>query len=138
MPDVLSKTSRINNGFRTKGPLPYQLSLSWGCGATLISSKYAITAAHCLPEYPHSMNDAVLNSTYEVIAGAYKKYGNGERRRIKSITKPFDAEYFDLPLPDFVILELEYPFDLIKGMIWISVWSWNNSEFYFIIHFYRK
>ena len=122
MPDVFKKTSRIENGFRTKGPLPFQLRLSWkGCGATLISSKYAITAAHCLPEYPNSMNDggdAVLNSRYEVVAGAYKKYDNGdERRRIKSITKPFDAEYWKVPLPDFVILELEYPFDLIKGMI---------------------
>lgn len=123
MPDVLRKTSRnqnglrILNGFRTTGPLPYQLRLSSGCGATLISSKYAITAAHCLPKFPRSMNEAVLNPKYEVVAGAYKKYDYGERRMIKSITKPFDAEYWNVHLPDFVILELEYPFDLIRGMI---------------------
>ena len=121
MPDVLTKTSRIENGFRTMGPLPYQLRMDVGkrrkCGATLISSKYAITAAHCLPRWPSSMNEAILNSNYEVVAGAYKQNDNGERRRIKNITKPFDAEFWHVPLPDFVILELEYPFDLIKGMI---------------------
>ena len=121
MPDVLTKTSRIENGFRTMGPLPYQLRMDWfgfrNCGATLISSKYAITAAHCLPRWPRSMNEAVLNSEYEVVAGAYKQNDNGERRRIKNFTKPFDAEFWHVPLPDFVILELEYPFDLIKGMI---------------------
>ena len=121
MPDVLTKTSRIENGFRTMGPLPYQLRMDVGkrrnCGATLISSKYAITAAHCLPRWPSSMNEAILNSNYEVVAGAYKENDKGERRRIKSFTKPFDAEFWHVPLPDFVILELEYPFDLIKGMI---------------------
>ena len=60
MPDRTLKISR-NNGFRILDnggirldrPLPYQLKLNeYGsemqfCGATLISSKHAVTAAHC-------------------------------------------------------------------------------------------
>ena len=100
------------------GPLPYQLRIDWfgsvfgfhHCGATLISSKYAITAGHCLPRFKNV-------AEYEIVAGAYTKTERGQRRRIKSITKPYDAAYWYWPLPDLVILELETPFDLMKGMI---------------------
>ena len=44
-PSIFQQHARIVNGFDTKGPLPYQLILhhrTTKCGATLISSKYAI------------------------------------------------------------------------------------------------
>ena len=122
MPDILRKTTRIENGFQTEGPLPYQLRLDYRgyryCGATLISSKYAITAGHCLLRQTIFGFLVPLDVTkFEVVAGAYTKTELGQRRRIKSITKPYDAAYWYWPLPDFVILELETPFDLMKGMI---------------------
>ena len=85
MPDVLRKTSRIENGFRTMGPLPYQLRLDvakrrW-CGATLISSKYAITAGHCLLRRSFFGNLVPADVTkFEVVAGAYTKTELGQRR----------------------------------------------------------
>ena len=122
MPDILKKTTRIENGFQTEGPLPYQLRLVYQgyhyCGSTLISSKYAITAGHCLLRRSFFGNLVPADVTkFEVVAGAYTKTELGQRRRIKSITKPYDAAYWYWPLPDFVILELETPFDLMKGMI---------------------
>ena len=48
MPPIFNIVGRVRNGFDTKRPLPYQLKRSpGGCGATLISSKFAITANHC-------------------------------------------------------------------------------------------
>ena len=49
---------RTINGFKTEGPLSYQLRMYYYgepfyCGATLISSKYAITAYHCIVSRYH-------------------------------------------------------------------------------------
>mgnify|MGYP001195488268 CR=1 FL=1 len=48
---------RSIGGFKTNDPLSYQLRMDYDgrfgrCGATLISSKYAITAYHCIVGYP--------------------------------------------------------------------------------------
>ena len=71
-------TDRIINGFATEGPLPYQLRLDtifgFKCGATLISSKYAITAKHCVFENWFE-DDARPNfDRLEVVAGAYNVF----------------------------------------------------------------
>ena len=49
---------RSIGGFKTNDPLSYQLRMDYDgrfgwCGATLISSKYAITAYHCIVGYPY-------------------------------------------------------------------------------------
>ena len=48
---------RSIGGFKTNDPLSYQLRMDYDgrfgwCGASLISSKYAITAYHCIVGYP--------------------------------------------------------------------------------------
>ena len=55
-PEGERQSGRIVKGFDTKKPLPYQLSMQLGqevpgfehfCSATLITSKFAISALHC-------------------------------------------------------------------------------------------
>ena len=56
-----SKFNKVINGFQTKEPLPYQLYLiakfigmgyakTFECGATLITTKLALSAHHCFEE----------------------------------------------------------------------------------------
>ena len=66
------ETNRIVGGFDTKGLLPYQLELKtrnefyiYGCGGILISSRFGITADHCIDDTKY-LKDAI------VWAGAYK------------------------------------------------------------------
>ena len=66
------ETTRIVGGFDTKGPLPYQLALkteddfyTYKCGGILISSRFGITADHCIDNTKY-LKDAI------VWAGAYK------------------------------------------------------------------
>ena len=71
--DIGKKFLRIVNGFDTEGPLPYQLRLkarvsAWrvlNCGGILISSRFGITADHCI-DNTKFLKDAI------VWAGAYK------------------------------------------------------------------
>ena len=67
--------NRIVGGFETGKPLPYQLALRTpkigvfeksGCGGILISSKFGITADHCIDYTPSHFK---ITAVY---AGAYK------------------------------------------------------------------
>ena len=69
---LCSDKTRIVGGFDTKGPLPYQLALEtrddfyiYGCGGILISSRFGVTADHCI-DNTKFLKDAI------VWAGAYK------------------------------------------------------------------
>ena len=78
------ETSRIVGGFDTKGALPYQLELKtrddfyiYGCGGILISSRFGITADHCIDDTKY-LKDAI------VWAGAYKDPNGGSVRHSSS------------------------------------------------------
>ena len=114
-------------------PLPYQLQLVYNghhkCGATLISSKHAITAGHCFWDNFGNFRDI---AKFLVRSGAFYINEEGhETRRIKNILSPFPGRtdsrhilnYPYLPNPkrgegvDLYILELESPFTLIKNLV---------------------
>ena len=69
---------RIVNGFDTEKALPFQLSImvdaglfkkSHICGATLLTSKYAISALHCFIFYKEVKN----LKDFRIIAGRYNQ-----------------------------------------------------------------
>ena len=79
MPAIFNTETRIVNGFDTRKALPYQLGIryhilgdrAYGCGGILISSKFGITADHCVDVTEFMVNDVT------VFAGAYKWEGDG-------------------------------------------------------------
>ena len=92
---------RIVNGFDTEKALPYQLSIlvvankykkSHICGATLLTSKYAISALHCFIYYKQLKDLKDLR----IVAGRYNQkrfitnYGEKVSKKFKraSISKP--------------------------------------------------
>ncbi|XP_027055006.1 chymotrypsinogen B-like [Pocillopora verrucosa] len=77
--------SRIVGGTTAvHGSWPWQLSLRYSgghiCGASLISEEYAITAAHCV-------NHDSRPSSYKIVAGAHKRYGDGVEYQVSRIFK---------------------------------------------------
>ena len=131
MPDKILKNYRPksrNNGFRILDggglsldrPLPYQLKVDYNghrlCGATLISSKHAISAAHCFWD----SKDRKKNIKRLLVrSGALYTNGKGyETRKVRKIIKPFVGHYESNGKQlDFVILELKSPFTLIEGFV---------------------
>ena len=102
-----------------RDPLTYQLQLLYDgdfiCGATLISSRHAISAAHCFwNEFGESRGGL---SKYVVRSGVL--YNNGrdkETRRIQQTETPFHGAWYE-GKPDLVILELRRPFTLVEGFV---------------------
>ena len=131
MPDKILKNYRPKfrildgGGFSLDRPLPYQLKVDYNgyllCGATLISSKHAISAAHCFWD---ANNRKKHIKRLLVRSGALYTTGKGyETRKVRKIIKPFVGYYEynnghgnDKQL-DFVILELKSPFTLIEGFV---------------------
>ena len=118
---------RVIGGSSLKRPLPYQLQLdhrgSHRCGATLISSKHAISADHCFRDrYGNSLGKKWLSNIL-VRSGALYNNGIGsETRKIKMIVRPNQKwkRHSDGSwgfFPDLIILELESPFTLIEGVV---------------------
>ena len=101
-----------------RDPLTYQLQLLYDtthwCGATLITSRHAISAAHCFSWNEFGPRDL---SKYKVRSGVlYNDGGDKETRSIKGIEKPFQGAWLWFK-PDLVILKLRRPFNLVEGLV---------------------
>ena len=116
-----------------RDPLTYQLQLLYRgdhwCGATLISSRHAISAAHCFSW--NRFGEPRGLSKYIVRSGVlYNNGGDKETRSIKGIEKPFQGAWLWFK-PDLVILKLRRPFNLVEGLVQPAclpskvVFSWN-------------
>ena len=112
---------RIVNGINgTKaGHIPYQLQVKYEtvviCGAVLISSRYALSAAHCFDK-------AFLIKQYQIVAGAFYNYNQFgtlkdktvQMRYIKKVTQlnhPKSGQRKEHMNPDIVIIEFDAPFE---------------------------
>ena len=114
MPPIFNIVGRVRNGFDTKRPLPYQLKRSpGGCGATLISSKFAITANHCGWYVPWDSMAFVAGKYYKNMKPSDK---NVQKRWVKKVygNKP---KIHGWHLPDLVVVEFEEPFNMVPGVI---------------------
>ena len=91
------------------------------CGATLIASQYAITAAHCFFEtndYNGGYDQSSYKEDYYVVAGAYSKDSIKYKRNIKRIFTPFEGKkWYPRFHSDLVVLELDEPFPYKQGKI---------------------
>ena len=104
---------RVRNGFDTEEPLPYQLARSpGGCGAILISSRFAITANHCGWYVPWDSMAFVAGKYYKNMKPSDK---NVQKRRVKKVygNRPKNLEWH----PDLVVVEFEEPFNMVPGVI---------------------
>ena len=101
---------RVRNGFDTEEPLPYQLARSpGGCGAILISSRFAITANHCGWYVPWDSMAFVAGKYYKNMKPSDK---NVQKRRVKKVygNRPKNLEWH----PDLVVVEFEEPLQARK------------------------
>ena len=110
---------RIINGINgtSAGHIPYQLQLKYKtvliCGAVLISSRYALSAAHCFDK-------AMPIKQYQIVAGAFYNYNfvgtknkTVQMRYIKKVTQlnhP-EGEQRTGNNPDIAIIEFDAPFE---------------------------
>ena len=96
-PRVFQQNKRIVNGFDTEKALPYQLSILLKgsllsnykdqhlCGATLLTSTFAISALHCfiLLDESNGPWEVIPLHNFRIVAGRYNQrrssYNHGER-----------------------------------------------------------
>ncbi|KAK7883029.1 hypothetical protein WMY93_029203 [Mugilogobius chulae] len=138
------KTTRIVGGENaTPGEFPWQVSLQvkkYGhlCGASIISSRWLVTAAHCVQD--NSKDRFSKPETWEAYLGLHEQgKDNGVKRNLKQIIPhPYYNDYtYD---NDIALMELQSPVtftDYIKpiclpspqhvfpaaGFVWISGWG---------------
>ena len=76
----------------------YKNDGSHQCGATLISSKFAISAAHCF--IYDDTKDIAHYSKFDVIAGAFHNTDEGlEKKDIATVIRQFEGEYSSTIVP---------------------------------------
>ena len=55
MPSFMKNTDRIVGGQDAPSPIPWQVWLAGGCGATILDPTTLLSACHCLPQVGKSI-----------------------------------------------------------------------------------
>jgi secreted trypsin-like serine protease len=138
-----SQQTRIVGGIEaTSGDYPWMTALlyadgSWyGCGASLIASKWLLTAAHCTADLDTS------NPDIDVVIGRHSISNDGQGQTIKIVKIYNHPDYsYSTDDSDIALLELEQaatatpltiinPFQITNSLIGISarVIGWGNMS----------
>lgn len=84
------------------------------CGATILSSTWTVTAAHCIAKNG-------FQSSYRVVAGQIDFANAGNNQQIRRVSNIVVHENFNLALGhfpfDIVLLELETPLNIVTGAV---------------------
>ena len=67
MPSFMKNADRIVGGQDAPSPIPWQVSIEYGCGATILDSTTLLSAAHCYISVGESIR-----------AGSLKEESGGE------------------------------------------------------------
>lgn len=112
--------TRIYGGQEAKpGQFPHHISLRSGsfyqCGGALLSSRFALTAAHCVWQ---SINDT---EDYLVVVGAHEKHGNEGRAHRVARFIPHEEYSQPINIHDIALIEVKTPIDFNERVAPISL-----------------
>jgi len=97
MPSFMKNDDRIVGGQDAPSPIPWQVWLAGGCGATILDPTTLLSASHCSPQVGKSIR-----------AGSIKEGSGGQVKSIAQVIDntdlPFNSQTFE---NDFVIIKLD-------------------------------
>ena len=117
MPSFMKNTDRIVGGQDAPSPIPWQVWLAGGCGATILDPTTLLSASHCSPQVGKSIRagsikDGSGGQVFQKQEGFYQnQISNTFQSQVKSIAQvidntdlPFNSQTFE---NDFVIIKLD-------------------------------
>ena len=109
IPSFMRQVSRIINGEKAKGPIPWQAFWSYPskprCGGTILDSKTILSAAHCI-------DDTFQEYKIKLVAGGIDRSNQEQVRKIDKILynqeMPYSSDTLD---NDIILMKLQEPLE---------------------------